>query len=64
MSGIYYALSIVAVFIVIQWFVRNDNKKPGENTVGLLAMREPENQRRSSSRPVNNPGAQERSRNS
>jgi hypothetical protein len=51
MSGIYYALSIVAVFIVIQWFIRNDNKKPDESTTGLLAMRGPENQLKPSSQP-------------
>lgn len=48
MSGIYYALSIVAVFIVIRWFIRNDNRKPGESTTGLLAMR---GQPKSSSQP-------------
>ena len=50
MSGIYYALSIVAVFIVIRWFIRNDKKSPDENTTGLLAMRSLENQTKSSSR--------------
>lgn len=39
MSGIYYALSIVAVFIVIRWFIANDKIGPDEPTKGLLAMR-------------------------
>jgi len=50
MSGIYYALSIVAVFIVIRWFIRNDKKSPDENTTGLLAMRGLEDQAKTSSR--------------
>ncbi len=50
MSGIYYALSIVAVFIVIRWFIRNDRKSPDENTTGLLAMRGLEDPIKSSSR--------------
>ena len=49
MSGIYYALAIVAVFIVIRWFIRNDKKSPDENTTGLLAMRGLESQTKSSS---------------
>jgi len=50
MSGIYYALSIVAIFIVIRWFIRNDKKAPDENTDGRLAMRGLEKQTKSSSR--------------
>jgi hypothetical protein len=38
MSGIYYALSIVGVFIIINWFVRNDGMT---KTSGLLAMKPP-----------------------
>jgi len=52
MSGVYYALSIVAVFIVIRWFIRNDKKAPDENTDGLLAMRPLE--AKSSSRSATN----------
>lgn len=54
MSGIYYALSIVAIFIVIRWFIRNDKKSPNENTAGLLAMRGLENQTKPSSRSAAN----------
>jgi hypothetical protein len=39
MSGIYYALSIIAVFIVIRWCLANDKRDTGEPTRGLLAMR-------------------------
>ncbi len=41
MQGIYYLLSIVAVFVVIVWYIRNDGLKKGEPTSGLLAMKEP-----------------------
>ncbi len=40
MSGIYYALSIVAIFVVIRWFIRNDKGGLNEATKGLLAMRD------------------------
>lgn len=48
MSGIYYALSIVAIFVVIRWFIQNDKKLPDENTTGFLAMRGMESQAKSS----------------
>jgi len=54
MSGIYYALSIVAIFVVIRWFIRNDRKTPDENTTGLLAMRGLEDQTQSSRSAANN----------
>jgi hypothetical protein len=54
MSGIYYALSIVAIFVVIRWFIRNDRKSPDENTTGLLAMRGLESQTQSSSQSAAN----------
>jgi len=54
MSGIYYALSIVAIFVVIRWFIRNDRKSPDENTTGLLAMRGLESQIQSSSQSAAN----------
>ena len=41
MQGIYYLLSIVAVFIVFIWYIRNDRLAEGEPTRGLLAMKEP-----------------------
>jgi hypothetical protein len=40
MQGIYYLLSIVAVFIVFVWYIRNDGLAEGEPTRGLLAMKE------------------------
>jgi len=41
MQGLYYLLSIVAVFIVLIWYIRNDRLAEGEPTRGLLAMKEP-----------------------
>jgi hypothetical protein len=40
MQGIYYLLSIVALFIVFVWYIRNDDLAEGEPTHGLLAMKE------------------------
>ncbi len=39
MQGIYYGLSIIAVFVVILWYIRNDNVAANEPTTGLLAMK-------------------------
>ena len=41
MQGIYYLVSIVALFIVFIWYIRNDGLPEGEPTRGLLAMKEP-----------------------
>ena len=41
MQGIYYILSIIAVFVVFIWYIRNDNIPEGEPTRGLLAMKDP-----------------------
>lgn len=41
MQGIYYLLSIVAVFVVFVWYIRNEKVPDGEPTRGLLAMKEP-----------------------
>jgi hypothetical protein len=41
MQGIYYLLSIVAVFVVFVWYLRNEKVSDGEPTRGLLAMKEP-----------------------
>ena len=42
MQGVYYLLSIVAVFVVFIWYIQNDGLAEGEPTRGLLAMKEPE----------------------
>ena len=39
MNGIYYGLSIIAVFVVVYWYIKNDRKQPNEPTTGLLAMK-------------------------
>ena len=40
MQGIYYLLSIVAVFVVFIWYIRNESLAEGQPTRGLLAMKE------------------------
>jgi len=40
MQGIYYLLSIVAVFVVFVWYIRNEGLADGEKTRGLLAMKQ------------------------
>lgn len=39
MSGIYYLLAMIAIFVVIRWFIANDKIGANEPTTGLLAMR-------------------------
>lgn len=38
MSGLYFALSIVGLFIIVSWCVKNDGRA---RTAGILAMKEP-----------------------
>jgi hypothetical protein len=45
MSGIYYVLSIVGVFIVIRWVIRNDRVDPDGATEGLLGLKNHESSR-------------------
>jgi hypothetical protein len=40
MSGIYYALSIMAVFVIVRWFIVNDRIPSDQPTKGLLAMKD------------------------
>ena len=40
MSGIYYILSIIAIFLIIRWVIRNDRISPDSPTKGLLAMKD------------------------
>jgi hypothetical protein len=40
MQGIYYLLSIIAVFVVFIWYIQNDKIPEGEPTRGLLAMKD------------------------
>ena len=40
MQGIYFLLSVVAVFVVFVWYIRNEGLADGEKTRGLLAMKQ------------------------
>jgi hypothetical protein len=42
MSGLYFLGSIIAVFIVFVWFIRNDKVPADQQTTGLLAMKLPD----------------------
>jgi hypothetical protein len=39
MTSVYYFLSLVAIFVIIFWFVANDRVPPDRPTKGLLAMK-------------------------
>jgi len=41
-GGIFFLASIIAVFIVLRWFVENDRVPENEQTNGLLAMKLPD----------------------
>jgi hypothetical protein len=40
MSGIYFLLFLVAVGVVLRWFVQNDRLQPGESIKGILRMKD------------------------
>ena len=41
MQGLYYVLTIVAIFIVIRWYIANESSTTNGRTKGILAMKEP-----------------------
>lgn len=40
-GGIFFLASIIAIFIVLNWFTKNDTVPEDKQTTGLLAMRAP-----------------------
>jgi len=40
MAGIYYLLSLIAIWVIALWYIRNDKLGPGQKTFGLLRMKE------------------------
>jgi hypothetical protein len=42
MGGVFYAFAILAVWVVIRWYVVNDAVPLDKPTTGLLAMRDQE----------------------
>ena len=40
MEGFYYLVFLIAIMVIIQWYIANDAVKPDEPTRGLLAMSE------------------------
>ena len=54
-QGIYYLLTLLAVGVVVHWYIRNDGVGPGERTKGILSMDSPvSDQAQASNKP---PGA-------
>lgn len=41
-GGIFFLASIIAIFIVLDWFTKNDRIPESEPTTGLLAMTSPD----------------------
>jgi hypothetical protein len=39
MDSIYYGLTIVAIFIILFWFIQNERKSPDDAALGLLATK-------------------------
>ena len=39
MQGLYYAIFVISILIIIRWYVRNERSSPDGST-GLLAMRQ------------------------
>ncbi len=40
-QGLYYLLTIIALGVVMRWYIRNDGVGPGERTTGILSMDRP-----------------------
>lgn len=40
-GGVFFLASIIAIFIVLNWFTKNDTVPEDQPTSGLLAMRPP-----------------------
>lgn len=40
-GGVFFLASIIAIFIVLDWFTKNDRVPENEPTKGLLAMKLP-----------------------
>lgn len=40
-GGLFFLASIIAIFIVLEWFTKNDKIPEDQPTTGLLAMRMP-----------------------
>jgi hypothetical protein len=38
MSGLYYLIAVIAMLVIVTWFIRNDGRT---NTTGLLAIKPP-----------------------
>jgi hypothetical protein len=41
MSGLYFGLSMVAIFVVIHWVISNEGKSADDAARGFLSMKKP-----------------------
>lgn len=41
MSGLFFLASIILVYVVFIWFIRNDKVPDDQKTTGILAMKAP-----------------------
>jgi hypothetical protein len=39
MSTLYYICSIIGIFVIIRWYIKNDGRS---HTTGLLALKDPD----------------------
>ncbi len=41
MDAIYYGLTIVAIFVILFWYIQNERASPDDAFLGLLATKRP-----------------------
>ena len=41
MNSLYYGLALIAILIIIRWYIANDGKGQNDGTIGLLAIKSP-----------------------
>ncbi len=57
MEAVFFALDIIGMVLLLYWSILNDQREPGDPSIGLFAYRDstrrrsPSNTRRTSSRP-------------
>jgi hypothetical protein len=41
MDSLYFGLTIIAIFVIVFWYIKNERQSPQEAGIGLLATRDP-----------------------
>jgi len=39
MNSIYYGLALIAILVIIQWYIVNDRGSQSDGSIGILAIR-------------------------